>query len=162
MLDNCEHLIEPVAELVARILREAPTIAIVATSREPLAVAGERLWTVDPLPTGPIDLFASELTLGELTEIPAVALFVARARPLTLPSPWTRSLGRWLSRSVGVSMESRWRLNWPRPGAVRLELPKSHIASTNVLGCARRCEGKRSSALDDARCNQLVLRHARA
>ncbi len=36
VLDNCEHLIEPVAELVARILREAPTIAIVATSREPL------------------------------------------------------------------------------------------------------------------------------
>ena len=33
VLDNCEHLIEPVAELVARILREAPTVAIVATSR---------------------------------------------------------------------------------------------------------------------------------
>ena len=80
VLDNCEHLIEPVAELVARILREAPTIAIVATSREPLAVAGERLWTVDPLPTGPMDLFASDLTLGELAEIPAVVLFVARAK----------------------------------------------------------------------------------
>ena len=80
VLDNCEHLIEPVAELVARILREAPTIAIVATSREPLAVAGERLWTVDPLPTGPEDLFASDVALGELAEIPAVALFVARAK----------------------------------------------------------------------------------
>ena len=80
VLDNCEHLIEPVAELVARILREAPTIAIVATSREPLAVAGERLWTVDPLPTGPMDLFASDVALGELAEIPAVALFVARAK----------------------------------------------------------------------------------
>ena len=80
LLDNCEHLIEPVAELVARILREAPTVAIVATSREPLAVAGERLWTVDPLPTGPVDLFASDVALGELAEIPAVALFVARAK----------------------------------------------------------------------------------
>ena len=80
VLDNCEHLIEPVAELVARILREAPTIAIVATSREPLAVAGERLWTVDPLATGPMDLFASDVALGELAEIPAVALFVARAK----------------------------------------------------------------------------------
>jgi predicted ATPase len=80
VLDNCEHLIEPVAELVARILREAPTISIVATSREPLAVAGERLWTVDPLPTGPKDLFASDVALGELAEIPAVALFVARAK----------------------------------------------------------------------------------
>ena len=80
VLDNCEHLIEPVAELVARILREAPTISIVATSREPLAVAGERLWTVDPLPTGPKDLFGSDVALGELAEIPAVALFVARAK----------------------------------------------------------------------------------
>ena len=80
VLDNCEHLIEPVAELVARILREAPAISIVATSREPLAVAGERLWTVDPLPTGPEELVSSELVLGQLAEIPAVALFVARAK----------------------------------------------------------------------------------
>ena len=80
VLDNCEHLIEPVAEFVARILREAPTVSIVATSREPLAVAGERLWTVDPLPTGPKELFGSDLTLDELAAIPAVALFVARAK----------------------------------------------------------------------------------
>jgi len=80
ILDNCEHLIEPVAELVARILREAPTISIVATSREPLAVAGERLWTVDPLSTGPRELFVSDLAIGELAEIPAVALFVTRAK----------------------------------------------------------------------------------
>ncbi len=43
-------------------------------------MAGERLWTVDPLPTGPKDLFASDVALGELAEIPAVALFVARAK----------------------------------------------------------------------------------
>ena len=80
VLDNCEHLIEPVAELVARILREAPTVSIVATSREPLAVAGERLWTVDPLPTGPQGLFGTDPVLDELAAIPAVALFVARAK----------------------------------------------------------------------------------
>ena len=80
VLDNCEHLIEPVAELVARILREAPTISIVATSREPLAVAGERIWTVDPLPTGPEELIDSELVPGQLAEFPAAALFVARAK----------------------------------------------------------------------------------
>ena len=80
VLDNCEHLIEPVAELVARILREAPSVSIMATSREPMAVAGELLWTVDPLSTGPEELLGSELDLGELAEIPAVALFVARAK----------------------------------------------------------------------------------
>jgi predicted ATPase/DNA-binding winged helix-turn-helix (wHTH) protein len=79
VLDNCEHLIETVAELVVRILREAPTISIVATSREPLAVAGEWLWTVDPLPTGPEEL-GSQIGLGEAAEIPAVALFVARSQ----------------------------------------------------------------------------------
>ena len=43
-------------------------------------MAGERLWTVDPLPTGPVDMFASDVALGELAEIPAVAVFVARAK----------------------------------------------------------------------------------
>ena len=80
VLDNCEHLIEPVAQLVARILSEAPNISIVATSREPLAVSGERLWTVDPLPTGPKDLFDSDVAIGELAQIPAVALFIDRAK----------------------------------------------------------------------------------
>jgi predicted ATPase/DNA-binding winged helix-turn-helix (wHTH) protein len=79
-LDNCEHLIEPVAELVTRILREAPSISIIATSREPLAVTGELLWTVEPLPTGSTEDFGPEPESSELTDIPAVALFVARAR----------------------------------------------------------------------------------
>ena len=80
VLDNCEHLIEPVAELVARILREAPTISIVATSREPLAVAGELIWTVDPLPTDAGAPNGADAALEELAAIPAVALFVARAK----------------------------------------------------------------------------------
>ena len=80
VLDNCEHLIDPVAELVARILREAPTISILATSREPLAVAGERIWTVDPLPTGSTEIFGRQVELEELARIPAVVLFVARAK----------------------------------------------------------------------------------
>ena len=51
LLDNCEHLIEPVAALVSRILSEAPSVSVVATSREPLAVAGEQVWSVEPLST---------------------------------------------------------------------------------------------------------------
>jgi predicted ATPase/DNA-binding winged helix-turn-helix (wHTH) protein len=70
VLDNCEHLIEPVAELVARILSEAPTVSILATCREPLAVAGEHVWAIEPLPTVPDDGGPS----------PAVALFAERAR----------------------------------------------------------------------------------
>jgi len=49
VLDNCEHLIEPVAELAEALLKSAPGLRILATSQEPLGIAGERLWTVPPL-----------------------------------------------------------------------------------------------------------------
>ena len=41
VLDNCEHLIEPVAALVQAILERCPRVRILATSREALAVPGE-------------------------------------------------------------------------------------------------------------------------
>jgi predicted ATPase/DNA-binding winged helix-turn-helix (wHTH) protein len=76
LLDNCEHLVEPVATLVNRILREAPAVSVLATSREPLAVAGEQVWSVDPLSTAA----EKDVSLVDLTAIPAVALFIERAR----------------------------------------------------------------------------------
>ena len=54
VLDNCEHVIEPVAALVGRILRAAPDVSMLATSREPLAVAGEHVRIVEPLPSGDV------------------------------------------------------------------------------------------------------------
>ncbi len=49
MLDNCEQVVEAVAALAGRLLRAAPGLRILATSREPLGVAGEVLWEVPPL-----------------------------------------------------------------------------------------------------------------
>ncbi|WP_412519364.1 tetratricopeptide repeat protein [Actinomadura madurae] len=49
VLDNCEHVAEPVARLAAVLLRDVPALRVLATSREPLAIRGERLWTVPPL-----------------------------------------------------------------------------------------------------------------
>ncbi|MES9541740.1 BTAD domain-containing putative transcriptional regulator [Actinomadura sp. NPDC000600] len=49
VLDNCEHVAEPVARLAAALLRDVPDLRVLATSREPLAISGERLWTVPPL-----------------------------------------------------------------------------------------------------------------
>ncbi|MFI5733956.1 ATP-binding protein [Kribbella sp. NPDC051587] len=49
VLDNCEHVIAEVGELVARILRLCPQVRILATSRERLAVPGERLIQVSSL-----------------------------------------------------------------------------------------------------------------
>jgi predicted ATPase/DNA-binding SARP family transcriptional activator len=49
VLDNCEHLVEPVAELAELLLRAASGLHILTTSQEPLALAGEALWIVPPL-----------------------------------------------------------------------------------------------------------------
>ncbi|OAR22588.1 ATPase [Streptomyces sp. ERV7] len=62
VLDNCEHLVQPVSELAERLLRQAPGLRILATSREPLAILGEALHAVEPL-----------------AESDAVLLFAARA-----------------------------------------------------------------------------------
>ncbi|MBB4892035.1 putative ATPase [Streptomyces olivoverticillatus] len=51
VLDNCEHAVEPVAELVGRLLRTAPGMRVLATSQEPLGLPGETLHAVEPLPT---------------------------------------------------------------------------------------------------------------
>ncbi|MET8005102.1 BTAD domain-containing putative transcriptional regulator [Nonomuraea glycinis] len=49
VLDNCEHVVDEVAELAGVLLRTAPGLRILATSQEPLRVAGETVWSVPPL-----------------------------------------------------------------------------------------------------------------
>ncbi|MFI1386598.1 AfsR/SARP family transcriptional regulator [Embleya sp. NPDC020886] len=74
VLDNCEHVIEPIAELADLLLRAAPRLRILATSREPLTVGGEVLCVVRPLM-----LPAAGAGPAALAESTAVRLFVARA-----------------------------------------------------------------------------------
>ncbi|MFD3665930.1 BTAD domain-containing putative transcriptional regulator [Streptomyces sp. NPDC058659] len=50
VLDNCEHVIDSAADVVRRILAAAPGLSVLATSREPLGLAGEVVWSVPPLP----------------------------------------------------------------------------------------------------------------
>jgi len=74
VLDNCEHLIEPVASLVQAILERCPNVRILATSREALAVPGEVQLAVAPLPV------PSEQTPSErVPEFSAARLFLDRA-----------------------------------------------------------------------------------
>ena len=49
VLDNCEHLVAAAAALADRVLAACPEVRILATSREPLNITGEALWTVGPL-----------------------------------------------------------------------------------------------------------------
>jgi predicted ATPase/DNA-binding SARP family transcriptional activator len=76
VMDNCEHVIEEVADLAGALLRAAPRLAIMATSREPLGLAGEVVWPVAPLEVpGP----GAGTELAVLERSSAVRLFVARA-----------------------------------------------------------------------------------
>ncbi len=76
LLDNCEHLVEPIAAIAERILRSAPSVSIVATSREPLAVMGEHVRPVAPLAVDDLHTIAFDA----LPLVPAVALFMERAQ----------------------------------------------------------------------------------
>ncbi|WP_308282642.1 BTAD domain-containing putative transcriptional regulator [Pseudonocardia nigra] len=49
VLDNCEHVVEPLAQLLDELLRGAPGLRVLATSREPLRLAGEQLFPVPAL-----------------------------------------------------------------------------------------------------------------
>ena len=50
ILDTCEHVVESAAEAVAGLLHQCPDLRVLATSRRPLEVAGELVWSVAPLP----------------------------------------------------------------------------------------------------------------
>ena len=50
VLDNCEHVLDTTSELVELILRWCPNVHVLATSREPLGIPAEVVWSVPPLP----------------------------------------------------------------------------------------------------------------
>jgi predicted ATPase len=77
MLDNCEHLVEACADLADALLRGCPLLTILATSREPLNIAGETVWPVPPLsiPSQP-----ESPQPERLLEYEAIRLFVERAQ----------------------------------------------------------------------------------
>ncbi|GLW05779.1 SARP family transcriptional regulator [Microtetraspora sp. NBRC 13810] len=60
ILDNCEHVVGPVAELAGALLRTAPGLRLLVTSQDPLALPGEHLYPVPPLePSSAVRLFAA-------------------------------------------------------------------------------------------------------
>ncbi|MGE5464542.1 MAG: AAA family ATPase, partial [Syntrophothermus sp.] len=76
VLDNCEHLITDCAQLVETLLTHAPSIKIIATSREALGVAGEMIWHVPSLSLPDIRQLPA---IEQLTQYEAVQLFIERA-----------------------------------------------------------------------------------
>ncbi len=76
VLDNCEHVIDSVAKMTDLIVRQCPRVSILATSREPLGVDGERVYRVRSLSLPEEGVAGAD----DLEGSDAVELFLARAR----------------------------------------------------------------------------------
>jgi predicted ATPase/DNA-binding SARP family transcriptional activator len=74
LVDNCEHLIDAVAHLVAGLLSRCPRLCVLATSREPLAVDGEAL-----VPLGPLPLPEPDDDVEQALQVASVQLFAERS-----------------------------------------------------------------------------------
>ncbi|HKF19268.1 MAG TPA: LuxR C-terminal-related transcriptional regulator [Candidatus Dormibacteraeota bacterium] len=77
VLDNCEHLVDHAAPLVARLLRVCAALTVLATTRVRLGVPGELVWRVPAL-----GLPSQEQTYGaqELLKVSAISLFLDRSQ----------------------------------------------------------------------------------
>jgi predicted ATPase/DNA-binding winged helix-turn-helix (wHTH) protein len=76
ILDSCEHVIGPVADLAERIVQEAPQVCVVTTSRELLRIEGEYVHRLSPLQSPPDD---AKLSAEQTLSFPATHLFAERA-----------------------------------------------------------------------------------
>lgn len=74
LLDNCEHLVEATAELADRLLDRSRRLRVLTTTREPLAITGERLLHLGPLPVP-----TGNPAPAEAVQAASVRLFVDRA-----------------------------------------------------------------------------------
>jgi predicted ATPase/class 3 adenylate cyclase len=74
VLDNVEHL-PAAARFMSELLAACPSLTVLATSREPLALAGEERY-----PVAPLGLPVDDADLDALRRVPAIALFAERAR----------------------------------------------------------------------------------
>ncbi len=75
ILDNCEHVTDAVAELSAAVIARCPTVHVLATSREPLHIAPERVHPIRPLvaASGGVELFCARAAAADTSFHPDAA-----------------------------------------------------------------------------------------
>lgn len=76
VLDNCEHLVDAVADLVSALLTQCPGLTVLATSRMPLSIARETVLQIPPLSVPDLDTL---IDLGDAPAYDSIALYVQRA-----------------------------------------------------------------------------------
>jgi Trypsin len=77
LVDNCEHVLDDAAAAVTALLRAAPEVKVLATSRQPLSLGPEAVFPLAPLPVPP-----TVATLREESQYASYQLFVQRAQLL--------------------------------------------------------------------------------
>jgi predicted ATPase/DNA-binding SARP family transcriptional activator len=153
VLDNCEHLAGAVADLVEALLAAAPGLRVLATSREPLGVAGEALWPVPPLA-----LPAPDASPAQQRAADAVQLFAARAAAATpdfvLDDTTAAAVARICRRLDGLPLAlelaaTRVRVFGVHELADRLDAvgPRAHTDRFGLLGAGPRSAPARQRTL---------------
>jgi hypothetical protein len=144
ILDNCEHLIDACAQVSATLVQACPRLRLLASSREPLGIAGETSIRVPPLAVPDPH---EQLPPDQLMQYEAVQLFVERAlavqpsfrvRPIVYDAGTPRTFSR-----------------WPRPRRNSMNRVDSHGLSSwwrNTTTCVRRCSGLWNNQLGTSRC----------
>jgi predicted ATPase/DNA-binding CsgD family transcriptional regulator len=136
-LDNCEHLLDATAELADALLRACPEASVLATSREPLGVAGETVWRVPSMAEDEaVALFtdrASRVRPGfavDASNADAVRTICRRLDgvPLAieLAAAWSRALA---PAQVAAELDDRFRL---LAGAARGVVPRHQTLAASV------------------------------
>jgi predicted ATPase len=112
VLDNCEHVIGAAAELCGRLLLGADDVRVLATSREPLRIAGEVRYRLGPLTLPDLDSPAA----GGACE--AVTLFADRARRVEPGFALDETTGATMAQLV-ARLDGMPRSSWRRRGWTR-------------------------------------------
>lgn len=121
VVDNCEHLLDEVADLFDTILGRTETLRILATSREVLEIDGERSWRVPSLPNGAgsaaVQLFIERASLhaADFDPDPAATEVIAEICTRLDGIPLAIELAAARTRTMGVSelldnLDDRFRL----------------------------------------------------
>ncbi|MEK8168821.1 hypothetical protein NKH77_00405 [Streptomyces sp. M19] len=109
VLDTCEHLVEVCGTTIGTLLEAAPGLKVLATSRRPLGLGAEEVFTVEPLPVPEVDD-------PDAREADAVTLLVERAAAVVPGFAVTEDNHADLVRLSRALEGCRWRSSWPRPG----------------------------------------------
>jgi predicted ATPase len=147
VLDNCEHLIEPCAQLVQRLLDGCAELRVLATSQEALRIPDERVWRVTPLgvPNLTRDVLSSEIGVS-----PAVQLFVQRAQAIQpefrLNDRNAQLVGRICERLEGLPLSIELAAAWLSALGLA-ELLERLDASLHVLVAGHRTAPDRQQTL---------------